>query len=84
MVNDPLIKDDQGILSIKDTGLVVMTGCGMQRFVVWIESTQCNLKYISLLSHSCIAEVWVDDMTAIRNMSVFFIVTFVVILCNIK
>ena len=86
MVNDPLIKDDQAIiLSIKDKGLMVMTGCDMQRNkLVWIESTQCNLKYISLLSHSCIAEVWVDDMTAIRNMSVFFIVTFVVILCNIK
>jgi len=47
MVNDPLIKDDQAIiLSIKDKGLVVMTGCGMQgtcgydRFVVWIESMQ--------------------------------------------
>jgi len=40
MVNDPLIKDDQAILSIKDKGLVVMTGCGMQKFVVWIESMQ--------------------------------------------
>jgi 7,8-dihydropterin-6-yl-methyl-4-(beta-D-ribofuranosyl)aminobenzene 5'-phosphate synthase len=29
MVNDPLIKDDQPIiLSIKDKGLVVVTGCG--------------------------------------------------------
>jgi 7,8-dihydropterin-6-yl-methyl-4-(beta-D-ribofuranosyl)aminobenzene 5'-phosphate synthase len=29
MVNDPLIKDDQAIiLSIKDKGLVVITGCG--------------------------------------------------------
>jgi 7,8-dihydropterin-6-yl-methyl-4-(beta-D-ribofuranosyl)aminobenzene 5'-phosphate synthase len=29
MVNDPLIKDDQAIiLSIKDKGLVIITGCG--------------------------------------------------------